>query len=63
MGVVEIIKNFIVIIIDCVKILFSVKIDINESISISYGELFFLGIAIILLIYLVIYAISPKKEG
>lgn len=63
MGIVEIIKNFIVIIIDCAKILFSVKIDINESISISYGELCFLGIAIILLIYLVICAISPKKEG
>lgn len=63
MGLVDIIKNFIVIIIDCAKILLSVEIDITDSIRVTYGEIMFLGIAIILLIYLIICAIVPKKEG
>jgi len=63
MGLVDIIKNFIVIFIDCAKILLSVEIDITDSIRVTYGEIMFLGIAIILLIYFIICAIVPKKEG
>lgn len=60
---IEIIKGFITIFIDCARVLFSVEIDLTEQLKITFGELLFIFLAIILLVYFIIWALFHKKEG
>lgn len=60
---IEIIKHFITLFIDCAKILFGVEIELTEQLKITFGELLFIFLAVILLVYFIIWALFHKKEG